>query len=284
VVSFCETVKEKSSMDIISKSPNKHNRIYMNAEPLGAEFCQGLDKGEIVPEEDMKTRARKLADNFKWDVSDARKIWSFGCPPDGKANVIVDATKGVAYLNEIKDSVVGAFIQATAEGVFCGEAMRGIRFNIVDVTLHADAIHRGAGQIMPPTKRAIYACQMKSDPALLEPVYLCEITVPNTAISGVYSTLNQRRGMIEGKEDRPGTPLCKIKAFLPVLESFGFTQLLRQNTSGQAFPQMIFSHWQPVNGDPFEEGSMANRIVFDVRKRKGMKDQLPDFNDYYDKL
>jgi len=90
--------------------------------------------------------------------------------------------------------------------------------------------------------------------------------------------------MIEGKEDRPGTPLCKVKAFLPVLESFGFTQLLRQNTSGQAFPQMIFSHWAMIAGDIFEEGSMVNKVVMDVRKRKGLKDELPDFNDYYDKL
>jgi elongation factor 2 len=271
-------------MDIISKSPNKHNRLYMSAEPLGEEFCKGIDSGDINPDEEMKLRARKMADVYKWDVADARKVWSFGCPPDGKANCIVDMTKGVQYLNEIKDSVVGAFLQATATGVFCEESMRGIRFNILDVTLHADAIHRGAGQIMPPTKRALYACQIKSEPALLEPVYLCEITVPNHAIAGVYSTLNQRRGVIEGKEDRPGTPLCKVKSFLPVLESFGFTQLLRQNTSGQAFPQMIFSHWQVINGDLMEEGSQANRIVFDVRKRKGLKDELPDFNDYYDRL
>jgi len=284
IVSFCETVKEKSSMDIISKSPNKHNRIYMNAEPLGEEFCKAMDSGDINPEEEMKVRARKLADDFKWDITDARKIWSFGCPPDGKANVVVDVTKGVAYLNEIKDSVVSSFVQATSAGVFCEEAVRGIRFNILDVTLHADAIHRGAGQIMPPTKRAIYACQIKSAPALLEPMYVCDITVPNHAIAGVYSTLNQRRGIIEGKEDRPGTPLCKVKAFLPVLESFGFTQLLRQNTSGQAFPQMIFSHWQLLNGDIFEDGSMANRVVNDVRKRKGLKEGLPEFNDYYDKL
>jgi elongation factor 2 len=284
VVSFCETIKEKSSMDVISKSPNKHNRIYMNAEPLGDEFCKGMDNGEINPDEEMKVRSRKLADEFKWDIQDARKIWSFGCPPDGKANVVVYATKGVAYLSEIKDSVVGAFLQASTAGVFCDEAMRGIRFNVIDVTLHADAIHRGAGQIMPPTKRALYACQIKSEPALLEPVYLCDITVPNHAIAGVYSTLNQRRGMIEGKEDRPGTPLCKVKAFLPVLESFGFTQLLRQNTSGQAFPQMIFSLWSLVGGDLMEEGSQANRIVMDVRKRKGLKMELPDFGDYYDKL
>jgi len=245
---------------------------------------QAIEKNELNDEQEMKVRARILADEYKWDIQDARKVWSFGFPPDGKANCVVDMTKGVAYLHEIKDSVVGAFLQASTAGVFCEEAMRGIRFNVVDVTLHADAIHRGAGQIMPPTKRALYACQIKSEPALLEPVYLCDITVPNHAIAGVYSTLNQRRGVIEGKEDRPGTPLCKVKAFLPVLESFGFTQLLRQNTSGQAFPQMIFSHWQLVNGDLLEEGTMANRICMDVRKRKGLKLEMPDFNDYYDKL
>lgn len=120
---------------------------------------------------------------FLLGIKDARKIWSFGCPPDGKVNVIVDMTKSVAYLHEIKDSVVSAFLEASSSGVFCGEAMRGIRFNLVDTYLHADAIHRGAGQIMPPTKRALYACQIKSDPALLEPVYLCDITVPNHGAS-----------------------------------------------------------------------------------------------------
>jgi len=162
--------------------------------------------------------------------------------------------------------------------------MRGIRFNILDVTMHADAIHRGAGQIMPPLKRCLGACMIKADPGLLEPMYECEITVPNTAMSGVYTTLNARRGLIEGKEDRPGTPLCKIKSFLPVLESFGFAQLLRQNTSGQAFPQLIFSHWQTVNGNVYEESSQAAKICMSVRERKGMKMELPDFNDYHDKL
>jgi elongation factor 2 len=207
-----------------------------------------------------------------------------GCPPDGVANVLVDVTKAVQYLNEIKDSAIGAFQQSTLAGCICEEAMRGIRFNVQDVVMHADAIHRGAGQIMPPFKRVMNACQLKSGPGLLEPMYVCDITVPNMAISGVYTTLNARRGIIEGKEDRPGTPLCKVKAFLPVLESFGFASLLRQNTGGQAFPQMIFSHWQLVNGDPTDEGSQANTIACNVRSRKGLKSEMPDFNDYYDKL
>jgi len=284
VVSFCETVTTQTELDCIAKSPNKHNRIYLRAEPLAEDICKACDEKVFTPDMDKKLRARKLADEFGWDITEARKIWSFGCPPDGMANVIVDMTKGVQYMNEIKDSVVGAFVQATVGGVLCEEAMRGIRFNILDMVLHADAIHRGAGQIMPPTKRAMYACELKSGPSLLEPMYVCDITVPVAAIAGVYSTLNQRRGVIEGKEDRPGTPLTKIKAFLPVLESFGFTQLLRANTSGQAFPQMIFSHWQVLGGDVFDPASMAAKALADTRSRKGLKDDLPKFADYYDKL
>jgi len=284
VVSFCETNTEETDMDIIAKSPNKHNRIYMRCEPLSEKFVQGVDDREITPDADLKTRARLLADEYDWDVVDGRKIWTFGCPPDAIANVLVDCTKAVQYLNEIKDSMVGGFIQATACGVLCEEAIRGVRFNIMDITMHADAIHRGAGQIMPPCKRAMYACQIRSGPTLLEPMFLADIMVPRNALAGVYSTLNQRRGQVEGLEERPGTPLCKVKAFLPVLESFGFTGLLRANTGGQAFPQLIFSHWAPVNGNPYDEGSQCQKIAFEVRKRKGLKDGMPVFGDFYDKL
>jgi len=284
VVSFCETVGTKSEMQCISKSLNKHNRMYATAEPITSEVVKAIEEKDITEDQDPKTRARKLADDYKWDVTDARKIWCFGCPPDGIANVLVDTTKAVQYLNEIKDSCVGAFQQASLAGIFADEAMRGVRINIEDVVMHADAVHRGAGQIMPPMKRVIYACQITSQPGLLEPLYLCDITVPTNAVSGVYATLNQRRGIIEGKEDRVGTPLTKISAFVPVLESFGFTNLLRQNTSGQAFPQMIFSHWQTMAGDPFEDGSMVNNVIKEIRERKGLKAGLPDFNDYHDKL
>jgi elongation factor 2 len=55
--------------------------------------------------------------------------------------------------------------------------MRGVRFNIYDVALHTDAIHRGGGQIIPTARRVLYACQLTAEPRLMEPVYLCEIQV-----------------------------------------------------------------------------------------------------------
>jgi len=46
---------------------------------------------------------------------------------------------------------------------------------------------------------------------------------------------------------------------------------------------MIFSHWQMVNGEVYED-SQAQQIVLQVRERKGLKNELPDFADYYDKI
>jgi len=292
IVSFGETIDARTGYDekhpkiAVSKSPNKHNRLYMYAEPLTEEFVKAVDEDEItLPNQaEMKKFGRTLADEYGWDIGLARKIWTFGCPPDAKANVVVDATKGVQFLSEIKDHVVGAFMQVTTGGVLCDEVMRGIKFCITDVKLHADTIHRGAGQIMPCAKRVFSACQLSSSPKLLEPMFLLDITVPQSAQSGVFSTLNQNRGEIEKIEDRVGTPLSQIQAYLPVLESFGFTELLRKNTGGQAFPQMKFSHWKKVSGDPFNEGSAAHKILMETRERKGLKTSLPQFGDYYDKV
>ena len=43
-----------------------------------------MEDGDIKPTDDPKPRARRLADEFDWDVNAARKIWAFGCPPDAK--------------------------------------------------------------------------------------------------------------------------------------------------------------------------------------------------------
>ena len=52
-----------------------------------------------------------------------------------------------------------------------------MRFNIYDVTLHTDAIHRGGGQIIPTARRVLYASALTAEPRLMEPVYLVEIQV-----------------------------------------------------------------------------------------------------------
>lgn len=121
-------------MTALSKSQNKHNRLFTRAMPIDEELSKDIEKGKINPRDDIKIRARILADEYGWDVTDARKIWCFG-PETTGPNLLVDVTKGVQYLNEIKDSCVAAFQWATKEGVCAEENMRGVRINILDVTV-----------------------------------------------------------------------------------------------------------------------------------------------------
>uniref|UniRef100_A0A2K6G9E7 Elongation factor 2 n=1 Tax=Propithecus coquereli TaxID=379532 RepID=A0A2K6G9E7_PROCO len=283
VVSYRETVCEESNVLCLSKSPNKHNRLYMKARPFPDGLAEDIDKGEVSARQELKQRARYLAEKYEWDVAEARKIWCFG--PDGTGpNILTDITKGVQYLNEIKDSVVAGFQWATKEGALCEENMRGVRFDVHDVTLHADAIHRGGGQIIPTARRCLYASVLTAQPRLMEPIYLVEIQCPEQVVGGIYGVLNRKRGHVFEESQVAGTPMFVVKAYLPVNESFGFTADLRSNTGGQAFPQCVFDHWQILPGDPFDNTSRPSQVVAETRKRKGLKEGIPALDNFLDKL
>jgi elongation factor 2 len=174
VVSFRETVQATSSQICLSKSPNKHNRLFVTAEPLGDELTNAIEAEEVSPKQDVKIRSRLMADTYGWDVNDAKKVWCFG-PETSGANLLVDMTKACQFLNEIRDSMEAAFQWATKEAVMSEENMRGIKFNVLDIALHADAIHRGGGQIIPTARRVFYGAQLTAEPRFQEPVFLCEI-------------------------------------------------------------------------------------------------------------
>ena len=283
VVTFCETVTTLSNQICLSKSPNKHNRLYVQACPMSEELCKAIDLGKVSSKADPKERAKVMAEEYEWDVNDARKIWCFG-PETSGPNILVDTTKAVQYLNEIKDSFVSAFQWASGEGTLCEENMRGIRFNILDVVLHADSIHRGGGQIIPTARRVLYAAELTAEPSLLEPIYLVEIQAPQDVIGGIYGLINRKRGSVVSEAQRPGTPIYNIQAYLPVLESFGFTGDLRAATAGKAFPQCVFDHWKLIQGSPFQPGTKVFEIVQGVRKRKGLALEIPPLDRFLDKL
>jgi elongation factor 2 len=196
---------------------------------------------------------------------------------------VVDVTVGVQYLNEIKDSIVAGWQWVTKEGPLCDETLRDVMIEMHDVVLHADAIHRGGGQLIPTSRRVFLASMLTAQPRLQEPVFLVEIQCPEGAMGGVYSSLNRKRGTVVEETNRPGTPLYNVKAYLPVAESFGFTSFLRQNTGGQAFPQMVFHHWEIMLADPLSD-EKAQALVLSIRKRKGLKEAIPPISEFEDKL
>merc|ERR1712117_520780 len=111
VVSYRETVTDDSSCTVLAKSPNKHNRIYLKATPLDEEVAKDIEDGKLGPKADPKERVKLFKEKYEWSDTEARKIWCWGPETDGP-NVVVDTTQA-------------------------------IRFNLMDVTLHTDSIHRG---------------------------------------------------------------------------------------------------------------------------------------------
>lgn len=283
VVSYRETITSQSSQICIAKSPNKHNKLFVNAEPLQDELVVEIDDGKIRPGDDPKQTTRTLIDKYNWDQHDAKKLWVFG-PESQGPNLLVDQTKAVQYLTEIRDSMENAFQLVTKEGAVSEEPMRGVRINILDVDLHADAIHRGGAQIIPTARRCYYAAQITASPRYQEPIFECAIATPADCMSGIYQCISQRRGVVYSEESVQGTPLLNVKAYLPVAESFGFSTHLRAATSGQAFPQCVFSHWDIISQDPFDTKSQAYTLTMNIRKRKGLKQELPLLADLTDKI
>jgi len=284
VVSYKETVTSPSSQLCLVKSANKHNRLWVKAEPMAEGLADAIESGKVnVKGETSKDLAKLLVSDYSWDLADTKKIWAFG-PYGVGTNVLVDASRGVAYLQETSDSFVTAFNWACDEGVLCGEPTRGIRYNIMDAQLHSDAVHRGPGQIMPAAKQLFQGAQLASGPALLEPIYLVDIQTNENNMSGIFGALSRRRGHVFATDQGVGN-LVTMKAYLPVAESFGFTESLREATGGNAFPQAVFDHWQLVDGDALKPGDAANLVALKVRARKpNLKNELPVLTDYLDKL
>lgn len=274
VVPYCETIAVPSRQACMSKSPNKHNRLTAIAEPLPEEFVKFLENGKFT-HKDYSNVAKIMSSEHNIDG----KLWAID-----DTNVLLDCTRGALYMNEIKDSVVSGFKMLVQHGPLCNEPLRGVCFKILDVTLHADAIHRGAGQIAPTARRTFSACMLCANPRFVEPIFAVTISVHEDYKGTIYSCVNQRRGSVEEEIPVLGTPMWTLKGFLPVAESFGFDKYIKQETSGKALPSCKFSHWTNMTHDPMAVDSIAYKILMVTRKNRNLKVELPDFDEFNDKL
>ena len=286
IVAYRETITTTLQQTVLSKSPNKHNRIFVRGEPLSVEFQQDLEDGNIVAKpKNLKEQARYIAETHGMDINYCgKRLW--GLAPIGEpTNIITNQTKGVAYLDEIQASVLAGFNFATMRGPLCNEPIRGVKLIIEDVKLHADAIHRGMGQIMPTARNVTNGVLLKCAPRLMEPIYKCTITVPDVNAGSIYSlvTGKERRGTVIDEAYKEGSSDKVITCYLPVSGSFGFNAALKGSTGGKGFASMSYSHWNIINSDPLEEGTYANKVVNEIRKRKKLG-EIKSADYYLDRL
>lgn len=296
VVSFCETVVESSSMKCFAETPNKKNKITMLAEPLEKGLAEDIENGVVSIDWPRKKLGDFFQSKYDWDLLAARSIWAFGPDKQGP-NILLDDTLpsevDKSLLNSVKDSIVQGFQWGAREGPLCDEPIRNVKFKILDATIAQEPLHRGGGQIIPTARRVAYSAFLMASPRLMEPVYYVEIQTPADCISAIYTVLSRRRGHVTADEAKPGTPSYIVKAFLPVIESFGFETDLRYHTQGQAFCLSVFDHWSIVPGDPLDKSvvlrplepapvqHLAREFMVKTRRRKGMSEDV-SINKFFD--
>lgn len=250
------------------KSPNKHNRVVVNVEPLNEETLSLLSEGRVTEDMEWRARAKVLREYAGWDSDEARSIWAI----DDHFNIFVDLTKGVQYLREVRDTLINGFRWTTEAGPLAGEPMRGVKVKLLDAEIHEDPAHRGPAQLMPALKNATMASFLTARPVLLEPVYKIDVKVVPEFLSEAIGVITMRRGRILMMEQRGR--IAVVRGEIPVSETHDLSDAMRSATQGRAFWATEFSRWAPV------PESLALDIIMKIRERKGLPKRLPAIEDY----
>ncbi|ABK14609.1 MULTISPECIES: elongation factor EF-2 [Methanothrix] len=265
IVVYRESVTGKSG-PVEGKSPNHHNRFYIEIEPLEPGVIEVLKDGKI----DMKmeeVERRKILIEAGMDKEEARNMVNFV-----GTNMFLNMTKGIQYLRETMELILEGFEEAITAGPICREPVQGIKAKLVDVKLHEDAVHRGPAQVIPAVRQAVQAGILMANPTLLEPMQYVFIQVPQDQMGGAMSEIQGRRGVILSMETEGD--MITIKAKMPVAEMFGFAGAIRSATEGRALWSTEFAGFEPI------PANMMLDTVRQIRTRKGLKPEMPTPSDY----
>lgn len=282
IVPYCETILEPSNV-VYTKTKSGLNRMWMKATPVPEQMIKDIDSGKLSMKLPPKDIYRHCVDEYNFQVPDIKRLWGFGPEEATQTNVLTDISSGVQYLDKVKGSIINGFEAEICGGVLTGEPLRGVHFQLENAEIHRDPMHRGADEMMPLVHKSIFGSMISGKPRLVEPIFLCEISCPTNDVGTIYGFMAQKRGEVFDEQPVIGNPTTVMKAYLPVAESFGFTNELRELTHGRAFPTCVFDHWKIIESDPYEEDSYAYKLVQEIRKRKGKPVELPEISKFTDK-
>ncbi|XP_070387976.1 elongation factor-like GTPase 1 isoform X1 [Dermacentor albipictus] len=219
---------------------------------------------------------------------------SGGDKPDNKHNLKSSPgplSSGVKTLADYDHSFVSGFQMATLMGPLCQEPMMGVAFVVDQWDLDLSVEDPGtygplSGQIISTVKEGCRRAFQVQPQRLLCAMYSCTIQATSDALRKMYAVLGRRHGRVLGGDLREGSQMFQVTAVLPVVESMQFANEIRKQTSGLANPQLVFSHWELVDVDPFwvpsteeeyahfgekaDTENRARKYMNAVRRRKGL--------------
>ena len=254
------------------KSPNRHNRFYIEVEMLPQNVIDALRAGDFregtIRTKDAKEIGFQFAD-LGMDKDKMRKGYAIN-----GTNVFINGTKGIQGLHETRELLIEGFNEVCKAGPLAGEPAMGMLVRLTDAKLHEDAIHRGPAQTIPAMRSAMRGAMVRAGTSIMEPMQKIHISVPNDWLGGVTREVTTRRGVIE---DMPSDgDVTTVIGVMPVAETFGFSNDIRAASQGRAI-------WNTENSG-FEElpRMLLEKIVGEIRTRKGMKPEVPGESYYAD--
>jgi elongation factor 2 len=254
------------------KSPNRHNRFYIETEPLPDDVTNALREGTFGDGTVRNKDAKEIGDRFAefgMNKDLMRKIYAIN-----GTNVLVNDTKGIQNLHETRELIIEGFNDVCTKGPVAEEPLMGVMVRLVDAKLHEDAIHRGPAQTIPAVRKAVKGALLRSKSVIFEPMQNIRIDAPNDVIGGVTREVTTRRGVIEDMPIEGNT--ASVIGVMPVAESFGFSNDIRAATQGRAV-------WNTENaGYVHLPPSLFHKVTAEIRERKGLKSEIPDELQYTD--
>ncbi|MDP3066599.1 MAG: elongation factor EF-2, partial [Methanobacteriaceae archaeon] len=266
IVVYRETIAGTAG-PVEGKSPNKHNRFYLKISPLEDSVYHAIKEGTI---KEGKVKGKEGAAVFMeagLEKDEARKVWEVY-----EKSIFINGTRGIQYLDEIKELLLEGFESAMDDGPIAREKVMGLKIKLVDAKIHEDAVHRGPAQVLPAIRKAVYGAIMLADPVLLEPVQKVFINVPQDYMGSSTREIQNRRGQIVDM-DQEGD-MATLESKVPVAEMFGFAGDIRSAAEGRCL-------WSTENAG-FERlpKELQKIIIREIRNRKGLSPE-PYGPDHY---
>ena len=269
IINYRETIRVPAG-PVMSRSPNRHNKIFMQVEPLAPDIVELIRNGTITENTDKKTVQKTLREHG-WDSDEARSVVAI----EERGDLMIETTKGIQFLQESIDSIRSGFEDIMKNGPLAYEFCRGIKVNLTHYVPHEDPAHRTYAQLMPASRRAILGAMLSANPTLLEPVLGIEVKGPSDLIGAVTGVISSKRGKLVNIEQRE--VMTVIEGEVPAAETFDLSEVMRGATAGKAVWNTHFKAWQPV------PANMLLPLIMEIRKRKGLPGEPPKPEEFIDR-
>ena len=183
-------------------------------------------------------------------------VWiEFTPNEEGKGFEFENAIVGGVVPREFIPAVEKGLVESMANGVLAGYPMVDVKAKLYDGSYHDVDSSETAFKIA--ASLALKEAAKSAQPAILEPMMLVTITVPEENLGDVMGHVTARRGRVDGMEAHGNSQI--VRAYVPLAEMFGYATVLRSASQGRGTFMMVFDHYEDVPKSVQEEIIKKNK-------------------------